>query len=329
MGLIVVMAMAALALILGSFLSLDLRGAGITAGVYAIITALVSAFTAGYFAVKASAPEVLIGDGANIHPKAATLTGILTAATIIVATSYLTMSGTASLLRGAGSAAATAIGGTANVVAGAAGAVASTAGTVGTAASLASTAGMIDNDTLEQAKQALQGSTGDMNRADVEAIVAKNLEGIDEAQVKAATAVLEDMLKNTKNEMANLDYTSLDTWKNLDKHLKERMNEVEYVIKSDELIERLENEGLSHEQAIQVRDEAEATYNTYKTEAEQKLSETRQKIENSVQVALAEAEAKARQAAFYTGLFWLISSLLTFVMAVVGAKSAAAKYHLS
>lgn len=327
MGLIVVMAMAALALVLGSFLSLDLQGAGITAGIYAIITALISAFVAGYFAVKASAPEALFGNGTDIHPKDATLTGILTAASIIVVTSYLTMSGATSVLRGATNAAGAAIGGTASMVAGTAGAVASTAGTAGTVASLASTVGIIDSAAADQARQALQGVTGDISSEDLQAIVAKNLDGIDEMQVKATTAVLEDMLKQTKNEMANLDYTNLDTWKNLDEHLKARMNEVERVIKSDELIYRLQQEGLTREQAVQVRDEAQATYMEYKAKAEQTIAETRQSIEQNVQQALAEAEAKARKAAFYTGLFWLISSLLTFVMAIMGAKKAAANYR--
>lgn len=320
MGLIVVMAMTALALVLGSFLSLDLQGVGITAGIYAVVTALLSAFVAGYFAVKASAPEALFGNGTDIHPKDATLTGILTAATIIVVTSYLTMSGATSVVRGATNIAGTAIGGTASMVA-------STAGTAGTVASLATTVGLVDDDVASQARQALQGVTGDIKGEDLEAIVAKNLEGIDEAQVKATTAVLEDMLKQTKSEMANLDYTNLDTWKNLDQHLKTRMNEVERVITSDELIYRLQQEGLTQEQALQVRNKAQTTYAEYKEKAEQTIAETRQTVEQNVQKALAEAEAKARKAALYAGLFWLISSLLTFVMAVMGARKAAANYR--
>ena len=47
MGLVVSMAMLALALVLGSFLSLDLRGAGVAAGIYAAITALISALIFG------------------------------------------------------------------------------------------------------------------------------------------------------------------------------------------------------------------------------------------------------------------------------------------
>lgn len=103
MGLVVSMAMLALALVLGSFLSLDLR-AGVAAGIYAAITALISAFVAGFFAVKASAPEAIFGDGTDILPKDATLTGILTAAAIVVISSVFAMSSVSSVVRTTGSA---------------------------------------------------------------------------------------------------------------------------------------------------------------------------------------------------------------------------------
>lgn len=104
MGLVVSMAMLALALVLGSFLSLDLMGAGVAAGIYAAITALISAFVAGFFAVKASAPEAIFGDGTDILPKDATLTGILTAAAIVVISSVFAMSSVSSVVRTTGSA---------------------------------------------------------------------------------------------------------------------------------------------------------------------------------------------------------------------------------
>ena len=67
MGLVVSMAMLALALVLGSFLSLDLRSAGVAAGICAAITALISAFVAGFFAVKASAPDKPHHNKPTIH----------------------------------------------------------------------------------------------------------------------------------------------------------------------------------------------------------------------------------------------------------------------
>lgn len=113
------MAMLALALVLGSFLSLDLRGVGVAAGIYAAITALISTFVAGFFAVKASAPEAIFGDGTDILPKDAALTGILTAASIVVISSVFAMSSVSSVVRTTGSAvgtAASALGGAASTV---------------------------------------------------------------------------------------------------------------------------------------------------------------------------------------------------------------------
>ncbi len=318
MGLIVVMAMTALALVLGSFLSLDLQGAGITAGIYAVITALISAFVAGYFAVKASAPEVLFGDGTDIHPKDATLTGVLTAAAIIVATSYLTMTGATSFLRGVGNVAGTVATGTASAVAGTAGAVANTAGTGASLAGLASQTGLAD-----EARQAYEQVTGEVSRDDIEQLVAKNLDGMSQEQIHATANVVAEMLKDVRQDVKQLDFTSLDTWKNLDDYAKQRMAHIEQVITGPEFIARLQEQGLSETQAMQVRDEAANTYAEYKNQTEAKITQTRQKIEQG----LAEAEAKARQAALYAGLFWLIGAGLTFVMSIVGARSAAAKYR--
>ena len=83
---------------------IDLRGAGVAAGIYAAITALISAFVAGFFAVKASAPEAIFGDGTDILPTDATLTGILTAAAIVVISSVFAMSSVSSVVRTTGSA---------------------------------------------------------------------------------------------------------------------------------------------------------------------------------------------------------------------------------
>ncbi len=324
MGLIVVMAMTALALVLGSFIpSISLQGAGITAGVYAVITALVSAFVAGYYAVKASAPEVLFGDGTDIDPKDATLTGILTAATIIVATSYLTMSGATSFVRGAGNVAGTVATGTAGAVASTAGAVTGSVGTLaGTGASLAGLAGQ--TGLIDEARQAYNQVTGDISRTDIEQLVAKNLDGMSQEQIHATTNVVVEMLKDTRQDVKNLDFTRLDTWQNLDMYAKERMAHIEQVITGPEFIARLQAQGLTEAQAMQVRDEAQAAYMDYKAKTEAKIAQTRQSIEQGLQ----QAEEAARKAALYAGLFWLISAGLTFVMSVIGARSAAAKYRI-
>lgn len=324
MGLIVVMAMMALALVLGSLIpSISLQGASITAGIYAAITALVSAYVAGFFAVKASAPEVLFGDGTDIDPKDATLTGILTAAAIVVVTTYLTMTGATSLVRGASNVAGTAIAGTAGAVGGGVSAIAGTAGTAATTgASLMGIAGQ--TELMDEARRAYQQVTGDISRSDIEAMLDKNLDGLDQAQIHATANVVQNMLQETRQDLQNLDFTSLNTWQNLDSYAKERMVHIERVLTGPEFIARLQNQGLTEEQALQVRNEVEVTYSDYKTQTEAKIAETRLRIEQGLQ----QAEETARKAALYTGLFWLISSGLTFLMSVLGARNAAANYRV-
>lgn len=319
MGLVVSMTMLALALVLGSFLSLDLRGAGITAGIYAAITALLSAFVAGYFAVKASAPEALFGDGTDILPKDATLIGILTAATIVVITTFSAMSGVSSAIRTAGSAIGTTTGAVGSVIGSVGSATAGLAGAGVTAAT--ATQG---NDITTQAQELYQKATGNINRQDIENWIAKNNETFNQEQVAASANVLENMLNKTKNEVSNMDFTSLDTWKNLDEYAKKRANEIEGVLTSDEIIVRLKEQGLSDAEAQHVRNEVTASYQEYKAQTEQTLADAKLQAEQALQTA----EDAARKTALYSGLFWLISTLLTFLASILGAKKAAANYRL-
>lgn len=316
MGLVVSMAMLALALVLSSFLSLDLRGAGIAAGVYAALTALLSAFVAGHFAVKSSAPEALFGDGTDIAPKDATLTGILTAAAIVVISSVFAFNGITGVVKTAGNA----VGGTASMIGNAAGAVASTTATVAGAGAVAVNASS-EGGIANKAQELYQKATGNISREDIEAWVAKNNDSFDQAQVAATVNVLEGMVNKTKADLAKMDFGSIDTWKNIDEYAKQRAAEVETVLKGDELINRLQNEGLSEAQAVQVREVAMTSYQEYRASTEQAIADAKLKAEQALQTA----EETARKAALYSGLFWLISTLLTFVASVLGARSAIAK----
>nr|WP_317200009.1 hypothetical protein [uncultured Psychrobacter sp.] len=319
MGLIVVMAMIALALVLSSFLPFDLKGTSIAGGIYAAITALVSAFIAGYFAIKFSAPEALFGDGTDVDPKDARLTGMLTAALIILFTTFFTLSSATGILASAGNA----IGGTVSTVAKTAGGVAA-AGTsaVGTAAVAA------PDSTIEQlqqrAQQAYQTVSGNISKEDLNALVAKNTQGFNEEQIAATTNVVEQMINETQGDVADMDFTSVDTWRNIDDYAKQRMASIEQTLKSDELINRLQAEGLTEAQALEVRTEVTQSFNEYKMKTEQYIAQAQQTVDQNLQ----QAEDMARKAALYSGLFWLISALLTFVAAIAGAKSAATKHRL-
>ncbi|WP_435979417.1 hypothetical protein [Psychrobacter sp. DM4] len=319
MGLIVVMAMIALALVLSSFLPFDLKGTSIAGGIYAAVTALVSAFIAGYFAIKFSAPEAIFGDGTDVDPKDASLTGMLTAALIILFTTFFTLSSATGILASAGNA----IGGTVSTVAKTAGGVAA-AGTsaVGTAAVAA------PDSTIEQlqqrAQQAYQTVSGNISKEDLNALVANNTQNLNEEQIAATTNVVEQMINETQGDVADMDFTSIDTWRNIDDYAKQRMASIEQTLKSDDLITRLQAEGLTEAQALEVRNEVTQSFNEYKMKTEQYIAQAQQTVDQNLQ----QAEDVARKAALYSGLFWLISALLTFVAAIAGAKSAATKHRL-
>lgn len=322
MGLVVVMAMMALALVLSSFLPFDLKGTSIAAGIYAAITALVSAFVAGYYAVKYSAPETLFGDGTAIDPKDATLTGMLTAAAIIAFTTLMALNSASSLL----SSATSAVGSTVSTVANTA------ASTVGAGANaVGSVVQNSDVDLQAEAQQLYQRVSGDVSRADIEKMVAKNTQGLDQEQINATADVVEEMMNETKGDVQEMDFTDLDTWRNIDDYAKQRMTSIEQMLAGPEIINRLEEKGLSEAEAQQVRTEVTESFNEYKTETQQAIATAQQKADQGMQKVdqvLDSAEDTARKAALYTGLFWLINALLTFLASTMGARKAAANYRL-
>lgn len=314
MGLIVVMAMIALALVLSSFLPFDLKGTSIAAGIYTAITALVSAFVAGYFAIKFSAPEALFGDGTDIDPKDASLTGLLTGALIVLLTTFFAMSSATSILSTAGSA----VGGTVSTVA-------KTAATTATVGATAAGAASQTDSVQQKAQEMYQRVSGDISEEDLQAMVAKNTQNLNQQQIAATSSVIKGIFDKTKTQVSNMDFTDLNTWRNIDDYAKQRMATIEKELKGPALITRLQQEGLTESQAIEVRTEVEQSFNEYKMKTEQAIAEAKQMAEQRLQ----QAEDIARKAALYTGLFWLISALLTFIAATIGAKSAAANYRLA
>lgn len=314
MGMIVVMAMIAIALVLSSFLPFDLKGTSIAAGIYAAITALVSAFVAGYFAIKFSAPEALFGDGTDIDPKDAGLTGMLTAALIVLLTTFFAMSSATSILATAGSA----VGSTVSTVAKTAGGVAAAGATAaGTAAQ--------DSTVQQKAQEVYQRISGNLSREDIRAMVAKNTQNLNEQQLAAVAGVLEGIFNDTKNQVTSMDFTDLETWRHIDDYAKQRMASIEQTLQGPEFINRLQQQGLTQAQALEVRTEVTQSFNEYKVKTEQYIAQAQQTVDQNLQ----QAEEVARKAALYSGLFWLISMILTFVASIFGAKSAAANYRLA
>lgn len=313
MGMIVVMAMIALALVLSSFIPFDLKGTSIAGGIYAAITAIVSAFVAGYYAIKFSAPEALFGDGTEVDQKDATLTGMLTAALIVLLTTFFTLSSATGILASAGNA----VGSTVSTVA-------KTAGGVATAGATAAGTAAQSNSVQQKAQEVYQRVSGNISKEDINAMIAKNTQGLNEQQIAATSTVLENLLNETKGDVAEMDFTSIDTWRHIDEYAKQRMASIEQTLQGPELINRLQQQGLTEAQAVEVRNEVTQSFNEYKTKTEQYIAEAQQTVDQGLQ----QAEDVARKAALYSGLFWLISTILTFIAATMGAKSAATKHRL-
>ena len=214
---------------------LRLKGTSIAGGIYAAITALVSAFVAGYFAIKFSAPEAIFGDGTDIDPKDASLTGMLTAALIVLFTTFFTLSSATGILASAGNV----IGGTVSTVTQAAGGIAAAGTSAAGTAAVAAPDSAIEQ-LQQRAQEAYQTVSGDISQEDLNALVARNTQGLNQEQIAATTNVLEEMINNTRHDVADMDFTSIDTWRNIDDYAKQRMASIEQTLKSDELINRLQ-----------------------------------------------------------------------------------------
>lgn len=320
MGLIVVMAMIAIALVLSSFIPFDLKGTSIAAGIYAAITALVSAYVAGFFAIKYSAPEALFGDGTDVDPKDATLTGMLTAALIVLLTTFFTLSSATGILASAGNA----VGSTVSTVAKTAGGVAAAGTSAASTAAIAAPEGTVQQ-VQQKAQEVYQTVSGNISKEDISALVAKNTQNLNDQQIQATTNVLDELVNETKTEVADMNFTSIDTWRHIDEYAKQRMASIEQTLQGPELINRLQQEGLTEAQATEVRSEVVQSFNEYKMKTEQYIAQAQQTVDQNLQ----QAEDVARKAALYSGLFWLISTILTFLASIVGAKSAASNHRLT
>lgn len=273
----------------------------------------------------------MFGDGVEILPKDATLTGMLTAASIVVITTWLAVSGLTSAVKTAGNVA----GATVSAVGSTAGAVGNAAGSVIGATTNLATSGATTSENGSKGDNNIQAVykkiTGDISRDDIESWIAKNNDNLSKEQVAATANVLEKMVNKTKNQVDDMDFMDVDTWKNLDEYAKNRLTQIENVIKGPELIQRLQKEGLSEAQALEVQKETLTTYQEYKVKTEQNVADTKRKVEETkvkAQQAMEDAKATARKTALYTGLFGLLSMFITFLASIAGAKKAAATYRL-
>ena len=229
------------------------------------------------------------------------------------------MSSATSILATAGNA----VGSTVSTVAKTAGGVVAAGTSAAGTAAIAAPEGTVQQ-VQQSAQEVYNKVSGNISKEDISAMIAKNTENLNEQQVTATTNVLDDMINKTQADVKEMDFTSIDTWRNIDDYAKQRMASIETTLEGPELISRLQAEGLSEAQAIEVRTEVQQSFNEYKMKTEQTIAQASQTVDQGLQ----QAEDIARKAALYSGLFWLISALLTFIAAVMGAKNAATSHRL-
>lgn len=268
------------------------------------LSAIVGAFVAGNIAVNAQAParhdDLSYNEVSKSH---ATLTGTVTAALLVLFTTFFTISGIGSI-----------IGTTANV----AGSMGSTIGSVigGTAQTAAALGAghKFDFSALPD----LQKQLSKINENDVAQVIANNDSELNKKEVKAIGNVIKQTLKNSEQKVSTqIKHIDLS---NVDDYLKARYEAVKAQLTGDEFIARLQRQGLSRGQAVDVQQYLVKEANEIEQKAEQTVADAKH--------ALKEAESDARSAARWAAISWLISALLTFFATLAGARTAAGRLNI-
>ena len=276
------------------------------------LSAIVGAFVAGNVAVNAQAPAREVNAQAPIHDSSyaytaiskahATLTGGVTAALLVLFTTFFTVSGIGAI-----------VGTTANAV----GAVGSAVGNaVGRAAQTDAMAGSNSNFNLDNMPN-VQNALGNISKEDIAEFVANNNNELNEDQVQAVAGVVKTTLEQSKEQVSNDFKNQNITLDNAEEYIKTRYEAVKTQLTDDELIARLQREGLTRAEAVDVQQYLVKQANTIEQEAEQAVAKAKHAVE--------EAESAARSAARWAALSWLISAILTFIATLAGAHSAAGR----
>lgn len=266
------------------------------------LSAIVGAFVAGNVAVNAQAPAREDNLAYQAVSKAhATLTGGVTAALLVLFTTFFTVSGIGAI-----------VGTTANAVGAVGGAIGNA---VGGAAQTAVVAGANSNFNLDDLSA--ENTLGNISEEDIAEFVANNNDELNEDQIKAVAGVVKTTLEQSKKQVANDFKNKKITLDNAEEYVKTRYEAVKSQLTDDELIARLQREGLTRAEAVDVQQYLVKQANTIEQETEQAVAKAKEAVE--------EAEAAARSAARWAALSWLISAILTFMATLAGAHSAAGR----
>lgn len=266
------------------------------------LSALVGAFVAGNVAVNAQAPATTTGNVVYqaITKTHATLTGGVTAALLVLFTTFFAASGISSI-----------IGATASAV----GTVGSAVGSaIGTTAQTAAVAGANADFNFDQLPS-LEEHLGNISEDEIAEVLSNNTAELSEEQIKAIGNVVAQTVKQSqKSVQRNIQNVRLS---NIDDFLQAHFEAAKEKLTDDELITRLQREGLTRAQAIDVQQ--------YIVNQAKEVEQQAQKMVVEAKKALVKTEKAVRSAARWTALSWLISTILTFLATLAGAHSAVAR----
>jgi hypothetical protein len=281
-GLVVQLTLIALGTAITALTGITLTGVGIAALIWLAISVLVAAYAAGLVAVRASAPASVEGTSgiAAMTKDDATLAGLVTGSLLVLLGSLLGLSA----LRGATGTATSALG---SLVGGT------------TAVAGAATAG------AAQAAQTPEGQNiiGNFGQQDVADLIAQASPTLDTAQVNAAANVVGGIVRRAAGDLGDLGSVT-----QLSDFVTRRTDAVKKALTGDELVTRLERQGLSAPQATEVR-----------TSITQAVDNAQKQLDATA----AATERIARSAANTAGWGWLLAAGLTLLLAITGARNAA------
>lgn len=275
-GLVVQLTLIALGTAITALTGLTLSGVGIAAVIWLALSVLVAAYAAGLVAVRASAPASVDGAPgiAAMTKDDATLAGLVTGSLLVLLGSLLGFNA----LRGATGTATSALG---SLVGG-------TTATAGAAQ-------------VAQTPEA-QNIIGNFGQQDVADLIAQASPTLDTAQVNAAANVVGGVVRRAASDLGDLGSVT-----QLGDFVTKRAESVRKALTGDELITRLQKQGLSAPQAAEVR-----------TSVTQSLDAAQKQLD-----ATAASERIARSAANTAGWGWLLAAGLTLLLAITGARNAA------
>lgn len=236
MGTVTTLSIVALGTVITAVTGITLSGVGIAAAIWTAIAALAGAYAAGLTAVRASAPATHNADGlAAMTHEDATLTGLVTAGLLILASTLFAVNSASRLLGTATSAAGNLLGGL---------------GAAGTAAATATAQN-------PQAQNVLSNITQD----DIEAIIADNSPTLNREQVAATGNVVSGIIRRAQYDLGDQDVTTIADF------AKARTEYIKRALSGEQFVTRLERQGLSNAQAREVQTTVNATINRVETQA--------------------------------------------------------------